>query len=467
MADVLLIHPPVSFKNRAWENEIIPNCPPLGLLYLAATVEKLGFSARIIDAIDGSYILENIGEIIKQEQPKIIGITAMTMNIKGAVQVAKFIKETISSNIKIVLGGPHISADPTIISRYPYFDFGITGEADITFPELVKRIISNSEEVHGLYPGEVPFDLDSIPLPARHLIDFQTYKRRHYWTNAIFATRGCPYHCTFCSAPAMDKKVRFRSPKNIINEMEHTYKITGIKSFVFIDDALTLKKSFVHELCIEMQNLSFQAKWAAQSRINCIDDELLKAMRKAGCYELIFGVESGSEKIRNEIINKNISDQQIELVTKLCRNNGIEPDHYLMLGFPTESKEDLYKTVNCPAKFKPNIIGVHLTMPLPGSPLFEDAIKDGIIEPDVIDKYISGKYGEGYKGTWPYYIPKGITYEELIEARNEMYRKFYLRPSYILKRAKKDFTSWTKLKIDIRQGISLFFKGASVDDTTQ
>ncbi|MBT9165204.1 MAG: hypothetical protein DDT23_01219 [candidate division WS2 bacterium] len=106
-------------------------------------------------------------------------------------------------------------------------------------------------------------------------------------------------------------------------------------------------------------------------------------------------------------------------------------------------------------------------MPMPGSPLFEDAIKAGVIEKDVIDKYIRGEYGEGYKGAWPYYIPKGITYEELIEARNETYRKFYLRPTCIFRRLKKDITSFTRLKADVRHGFSLILKGSSADDTTR
>jgi len=466
MTDILLIQPPVSFRNKAWENDIIPDCPPLGLLYLAATVENLGLSAKIVDAIDGSYSLQNILETIKQETPKVVGITAMTMNIKGAVQLAKILKENIAYDIKIALGGPHISADPTIIDRYPYFDFGITGEADITFPMLVRKTVDCLDEVYGLYKGEIPFDLDAIPYPARHLINFDVYKKRNFWANAIFATRGCPYHCIFCSIPAMSKKVRYRTPNNIVNEMEDAYQLTGIKYFVFIDDALTIKKSFVHELCAEMRSLSFKPKWEAQSRINYVDDELLKVMKRAGCHKLIFGVESGSERIRNDIIHKKITNKQIEFATSLCWKNSIAPDHYLMLGFPTESKEDLYETVNCPLRFKPNIIGVHLTMPLPGSPLFQDAIKNGIIEEDVIDKFIRGEYGETYKGAWPYYIPKGITYEELIKARSEAYKKFYLRPGYIIKRVFKDIKSFTRLRFDIRHGLSLLLRGSSADDTT-
>jgi radical SAM superfamily enzyme YgiQ (UPF0313 family) len=391
----------------------------------------------------------------------------MTMNIKGAVQLATFLKNG-QLDCPIGLGGPHISADPTIIERFPYFDFGVTGEAELTFPDLVKKIISDPGGIQGLYKGTSPPDLDSIAFPARHLVNFENYKKRNFWANAIMATRGCPYHCIFCSIPAISKKVRFRSPQNIIEEMEQAYRLTGVKYFVFVDDGLTIKKKFVYELCDEMsRRLSFKPRWEAQSRANYVDNSLLKAMHRAGCYKLLFGVESGSERIRNEVIHKKITDEQIRNSTRLCWKNGIEPDHYLMLGFPTEKKEDIDKTINCFKEFKPNIIGVHLTMPLPGSPLFEEAIRNKIIEGDVIDKFINGEYGESYKGSWPYYIPKGLTLQELVDARSEAYKKFYLRFNYICRRIVRDICSYTKLRTDIKQGLALILSGRSKDDTTK
>lgn len=467
MTDIILIQPPVSFKNKAWQKEIIPDTPHLGLLYLAAAVEKIGLAVKIIDATDGSYSLTDILEAIKREHPKLIGITAMTMNVRGSVQLSKFLKENIN-DIKIILGGPHISADPTIIERYPFFDFGITGEADITFPRLARKIIDGDNDIYGLHEGEVPFDLDSIPYPAYHLVNFDVYKkRRGFWANSIMASRGCPYRCSFCSITSISKKVRFRNPKNIIEEMEELYQLTKCKYFNFVDDALTIKKSFVFELLDEMKNLSFRPRWEALSRVNYVNNDLLRAMKEAGCYKLCFGVESGSERIRNDIIKKNVTDKQIKIATQLCWKNGIEPDHFLMLGFPTETKEDILKTINCPLVFEPNIFGLHITQPFPGSPLFEEAISEGIIEKNVIDKYIDGCYGETFNGAWPKYIPQGITYEDLIKARDSAYKRFYFRPVYIVKRILRDFKSFTKLKFDIKNGLSLMINGRSKNDHTQ
>ena len=457
---ILLIQPPVSFKERTLA--AIPNCPNLGLLYLASSIIKEGFDVKYLDASDNNLEPEDIKSIIVKENIKVIGITAMTQNIKGAVQLAKFLKEE-DCKVKIVLGGPHFSADPTLIKRFPYFDIGITGESEITFSNIVKELF-NGKEINGVLQGQTPLNLDELPFPARHLVDYSVYFKRGSWANAIFGTRGCPYHCNFCSIPAIDKRVRLRSPALITEEMKESYSLNGVKSFIFCDDALTINKKFVYSLCEQILKLPFCIKWEAQSRINYIDKPLLKMMKKAGCQKLLFGVESGNERIRNQIIGKGITDKQIADVTRLCWKEGIEPDHYLMVGQPTETKKEILDTVNCPLKFEPNIIGVFITMPLPGSPLFEQAVREKVIDEDVIDKFINGEYGQGNEGCWPYYVPKGLTVSDLINAKKLTNKKFYLRLSYFMKRIMRDYRSLTKLKRDISEGLSLLVKKGSAHD---
>jgi len=460
MVDILLIQPPVSFKEKAFV--LVPNCPHLGLLYLAASLLKVGFSVEYLDIADNSLNLEQVKQIITKKDIRFVGITAMTQNIRGAVQLAQYLKEN-KSPAKIILGGPHLSADPEVIKRFSYFDIAISGESEITFPRVVKDIL-NGKVASGLLKGETPMDLNQLPFPARQIVDHSIYKKRGYWANGIFATRGCPYRCNFCSIPAIDKRVRFRSPKLIAEEIKECYRLTGIKSFVFSDDALTIDKKFIFSLCEQILKLPFRMSWEAQSRVNYIDRSVLKIMKKAGCRKLLFGIESGNQRIRNQIIGKGISDDQVVRATKQCWQEGIEPDHYLMIGQPTETMKEIMDTVNCPLRFKPNMIGVFITMPLPGSPLFDRAIQEGTIAPDVIDKFINGDYGEGYEGSWPYYIPKGLTLSELISARGQAYHKFYFRLGYILKRIKRDCFSLTRIKMDFKEGVNLFFKNRPSGD---
>jgi len=466
MIDVLLIQPPVSFLSNTIRNDIIPNCPHLGLLYLAAGVEQFGLKVKIIDALDGVWSDKEIIDFIILQKPKIIGISATTMNIRGAVQLAEKIKQN-DKNAVVCLGGAHMSADPEIVSRFDCFDFGIIGQADITFPEIAGRIIYYKEAFRGAINSVVPEKLDDLPLPARHLVDWNYYvQKRSLRVNTVLATRGCPFNCIFCSIPTILRKHCTRIPELILEEMIKTYQLNKIDTFVFSDDIFTLNRNHIIELCRVLERYEKKFKWEAQTRADLVDNELLREMKEAGCYKLLFGVESGNERIRTKIINKKIDDAEIDKANELCWKNNIEADWYLMVGFPTETKKELYDTVNFPLKvrYKPNIIGVHITLPLPGSILFKEAINEGVIDRNIIDDFIRGKFGDGFKDSWPYYLPRGLSIDDLKKARRNAYKKFYFRPSYILKRLRKDIFSLERLKNNLKQGWSLLRYGRSTDD---
>ncbi|MFH0864249.1 MAG: cobalamin-dependent protein, partial [Candidatus Gottesmanbacteria bacterium] len=166
--EVLLIHPPTSFN--AVINGGYDNIPPLGILYLAAVLEREGIGVKVIDDLDASLSLKEIFEVIKREKPKIIGISSTTSQIKSTVAIAKAIKKKYGNNIKIGIGGCHISADPDLIKRYPFFDFGVIGEGEKTFLELVNKMLKG-EKCKGIFVGEPVEDLDTLPYPAYHLVD--------------------------------------------------------------------------------------------------------------------------------------------------------------------------------------------------------------------------------------------------------------------------------------------------------
>jgi radical SAM superfamily enzyme YgiQ (UPF0313 family) len=466
MIDVLLIQPPVSFSARSIRNDIIPNCPHIGLLYLAAGIEKVGLKVNIIDAIDGLWTDTALMDFIIQHRPKIVGVSASTMNMRGAVQLARMIKRH-NKNTVVCLGGAHMTADPEIVDRFECFDFGVVGQADITFPEVAQRIINYRQIFRGVIPSVLPSKLDELPFPARHLVDWGYYiKRRNLSANTVLASRGCTFNCIFCSIPNILRKHCKRSAESIIEEMITAYEFNKLDTFVFSDDVFSLDKQHILSLCDALRRLKRKFKWAAQTRPDLVDDMLLKEMRAAGCYNLLFGVESGNERIRTQVINKKITDEQISNANELCYKHHIQPDWYLMLGFPSETRKELYDTVNFPLKvrYQPNIIGTHITLPLPGSILFAKSLEAGIIAKDLIDDFINGTLGEGFKDVWPYYVPSGLTIEELKEARNYAYRRFYFRPSYILKRVKRDLCSFSALKNDIKQGWVLLCYGRSADD---
>ena len=438
--------------------------PITGPLVLASICESRGYSVVFFDNRDRFWTLDQLTRKIEKETPKIIGISSLTSNIRGAVQLARSLKKKYKNEFTIALGGPHISADPTFITRFPYFDIGISREADITLPDIADQIIRKGKKIKGFFDGEIPVCLDEFPFPARHLIDWSRYPA--FRTHNILASRGCPFRCIFCSTPSIEKRNRFRSPKLLIEEMKLAYRYTKTKYFTFIDDTLTINRKYMLSLCDEMIEQGIDFKWEGQTRANLIDDQLLAIMKKAGCYELSFGIESGNERIRNEIINKKIKDSDIERALELCYKHRILADYYLMLGFPEEGKKEVEDTVNFPFKYrlKPNIFGIHITLPLPGSMIYEKAIKEKKIPEDAIDHFIKGDYGPHFNESWPYYTNDKVPLSYLKEAITRAYRKFYFRLPYFWHRLRTDWHTGWRIKQDFIKMKELLTLGRARDD---
>lgn len=466
MSEVILVHPPTSF------NTVIAggydNIPPLGILYLAAVLEREGVEVKIIDDLDAALSLKDIMEIINEEKPKIVGISSTTHQIKSSVEIAKSIKDLFGKSIKVAIGGCHVSADPDLINRYPYFDFCVIGEADITFPVLVKDIL-NGKSIEGVFKGEVPRDLDEIPFPAWHLIDIEKYKKAGRSRYPLFATRGCPFNCVFCSREGLSRIVRTRSANNIIEEMLRAHRYFD-GQYEFCDDSFTLNKKKVEEFCDELIKRNLNLKWVAGGvRFDGLNEILLDKMVRAGCSEFCCGIESGNEEVRNKIIKKNITDKQIYDSLRLCNKykDRLRVQLSFILGVPNETKEQMLETARFPMKLlKMGIKCIYIvamcpTVPFPGAAIFEQAIKEGNIDKDIVDQYINGELGDGFRDNWPIYIPKGVTKDEMSAIRKKCYMSFYFSPYYIWRRIKNDFKSWEKLKKDIGEAISIITAGRS------
>ncbi len=464
--DVLLIHPPTSFNVAIASG--YDNVPPLGILYLAAVLEKEGIRVAVLDDLDASLSLKEILEVIEKEKPKIIGISSTTHQIKSSVEIAKSIKDSFDGSIKVAIGGSHVSADPDLINCYPYFDFCVTGEADITFPILVKDIL-NGKNIEGVFKGEVPHNLDEIPFPAWHLIDIEKYKKAGLTRYPLLATRGCPFNCIFCSREGLSKIVRTRSANNIIEEMLGAYHYFD-GQYGFCDDSFTLNKKKVEEFCDELIVRDLNLRWVAGGvRLDGLDENLLSKMVRAGCDEFCCGIESGNEEVRNKIIKKNITDKQIYDSLRLCNKykDRLRVQLSFILGVPNETKEQMLETAQFPMKLlKMGIKCIYLvamrpTVPFPGAAIFNQAIKKGIIDKNIIDQYINGELGDGFRDNWPVYVPKGITKEEMFAIRKKCYTSFYFSPYYIWRRIKNDFKSWERIKKDIGEALSIIVSGRS------
>ena len=290
--------------------------PPLGLLYIAAVLEKAGHKVQIFDA-DPEYQSTMMKEI-KDFNPELVGLSFLTVAYERAFNLCKDLKKELP-DVKFCAGGVHTTVKPHDTLKEFDLDFIVVGEGEDTIIEVCEKL-EKKEGLAGVNGvmyrenGEVIVtekrdmikDLDSIPFPARHLIDMTPYLmppgiiRGYAEKNqtTIVTSRGCPFKCIYCgSHNIFGRRTRRRSVKNVVDEVEHLVKNYGMKGIYYCDDTFTLSAKWVREYCDELKKRNLNIKWACQSRVDQTDRELMTRMKESGLVQLDFGVESGSEKI--------------------------------------------------------------------------------------------------------------------------------------------------------------------------
>jgi radical SAM superfamily enzyme YgiQ (UPF0313 family) len=450
---VLLIYPPL-YYSMGLPQSLDVSSPPLGLLYLAAVLEREGIAVKFLDIGAENLSIQETLRFISEEGFGIVGISAMTPQLQGAVTLAEAIKGEFGVKVIIGLGGAHFSSNPDFINRFECFDFGITGEAETVFPVILKDIFSGAK-VQRIYRGTPVDDLDRIPLPARHLA-----KAKYPQLGSLIFSRGCPYSCFYCSRPAISNIVRYRNPSSVVDEigmLRGRYK----GRFQFQDDAFTINKEYSMSLCAELIKRKVKVQWAAYTRVDLVDEETVKIMASAGCKRIIFGIESGNEAIRNQVIGKKFSNEQIKKALFLCRKYNIERGGFFMIGIPGEGKNEVIETTDFMLKNDFDIVSLSIATPLPASNLWKSAEAKGIINNDFLEKFARGQLGAGYSGVYPVYSDENIPLQWLYEQRKNTLRRFYLRPRIILNRAFRDMGNIAELKSDLWQGLNVLFRGTS------
>ncbi|MDY0042890.1 MAG: radical SAM protein [Desulforhabdus sp.] len=347
----------------------------MGLYYLAALLIENRHQVEILNL----YHLRNdpsaIEAILREKKADVIGFSLFNANRWGAIDVAKTAKQ-IDPNVKIVFGGvaaTHLWKH--FLIHFPQVDFIILGEGEYSFLELIESIQRNNpinlETIKGIAfrkggsvvktdPAELIGDLDQLPMPAKYF----SYQY-------VTLTRGCPANCSFCGSPQFWKrKVRWHSADYFVTQLEILYR-RGVTFFYFSDDTFTLKKDLTIEICREILARSLNISWYAISRVDHIDEEILYWMRKAGCIQISYGVESGSEDVR-KLLNKKISTEQIKNAFSLTTRYSILARAYFIYGCPGESAETIRQTVNLIKAIKPLSIIFYVLRLFPGTALYRD-----------------------------------------------------------------------------------------------
>lgn len=465
---VLLINPPA-------ENTIIGNNPtiideerghnpPLGLLYIAAYARMhTKHEIIIIDSQVEEISYEQLEKMIVEEKPNVVGITAMTFTLIDVIRTAKIVKN-IDKNIKVVLGGPHVHVFPEETINMPEIDFLVLGEGEIPFAELLENIdhIEKLKSIKGLVfkdDGKIINtgikglidDLDATPFPARDLTPYEKYdslmaKRTPITT--MFTSRGCPYRCTFCDRPHLGKKFRARSPKNVVDEIEECTKM-GIYEFLIYDDTFTLNRKRVLEICDEIIRRKLDIGWDIRTRVDTVDEEMLRRLKEANCERIHYGVEAGTEKIL-KILKKGITLDQVREAFMLTKKIGISTLAYFMIGSPTETREDIIKTINFAKELDPDFVHITILTPFPATELYKKGLSEGIIDKDFWREFAKDPTDDFQ----PEYWEENLSREELIELLNHAYKSFYVRPGYIFRELTK-VRSLAEFKRKMRAGLKV------------
>ena len=375
--NVLLINPPAQ---QIVEKHDKPDHPQIGLSYLASFMLSKNMPVKIIDAkLEGLDINACIKRISNHDFD-ILGITSFTHDIIMADKLAKKIKEQYPDK-KVILGGVHITALPKkTLEDFDYFDIGIYGEGEITLFEVIDAIRNSKslDKIKGICyrkenevkvnpPREILENLDSLPMPAWHLFP----KCKHY---QIMSSRGCPYNCIFCMSPYGRKKVRERSPEEVIKELDLVINKYKPKLYTFNDETFAFNLKRAHKLLDIMIEKKYfkKTKFDASLRANHVNLELLKKMKKAGFVVIDYGIESGNAEIL-KIIKKGVTLEQTERAIKLTKKAGIRADANYIIGHPFETKKTAMDTINYAVKLNAGKNAIGLMVPYPGTEVAEMA----------------------------------------------------------------------------------------------
>lgn len=466
---ILLINPPS-------ENELLGNNPsiieeergfnpPLGILYIAAYLEKhTNFHVEVLDTQAEEINYDHLKVIIRNKAPDVIGITTMTFTLIDVIKVVGIIK-SLNQDIKVVLGGPHVHIFPNETITIPGVDFLVLGEGEVAFKELVENIHNKQrlKQISGLVfkdEGQIintgirPLNesLDSLPFPARHLTPVHKYSSLMAKRNPIttmFTSRGCPYRCTFCDRPHLGKNFRARTAINVVDEMEECVKL-GIREFLVYDDTFTINRKRVIEVCDDIIRRKLNIGWDIRARVNTIDKELLKKLKAANCERIHYGVESGNPEIL-KILNKGITVDQARKIFRETKDAGISVLGYFMIGCPRETKKEIMETIAFAKELKPDFVHITIFTPFPATEIYKMGLREGIIKTDFWREFAQNPVAGFQPKCWE----ENFTREELQELIVYAYKSFYTRPSYILKKL-THIRSLGEFKRMARAGLKVF-----------
>ncbi len=402
---VQLFVPPAGYLAERWSRGT--SMPPLGILYLAAVLEKAGIEVEVVPADILKMSWREIYQKMASDQADIIGVTTTTENRFQSFRLIQLARKANPEAITI-LGGPHASmAAEDTLTHLPELDIVVRGEGELTLLEIAQTIKSRRDlaalrQVAGIsfrVDGQVisnplrpPIpDLDQLPYPAFHLIPWEKYNFKinvpgHGLLPAanLMTSRGCPFNCNFCATPVnWGRAVRVRSPLHVIQEIEWLIDRYGARVIYFYDDTFNLSAQRVEEITGLILERRLPIFWCCEVRMDLMSRPLLARMKEAGLFQISFGLEAGSERVRNEIVNKKIKIQDFHNLVAWCQEMDVIPNVFFIFSHPTETWEEAQETIQIIEAYQGKIDAtVAILHVYPGTPLEKIAREKGILPPD-------------------------------------------------------------------------------------
>lgn len=439
---VLIINPPSGLyrrddrcQSRVEEQTVQVIFPPIDLAYLAAVALDNGANVHI-----GDYPAEKKGweafiADLHRLEPDLLLFDVTTATLHHDLWACRIARELLP-DITTAAKGDYLSLyGETVLKEHPELDLVLHGEAEDTMVEIITKgydkktqgiLFRNSDDTIIINPPRSFIEeLDRIPFPARALLDNTLYRspETHNKLTVVHTNRGCPAKCIFCPAGRMSgHKIRFRSPRNIVEELVECVEKHDIHEFLLHGDTFTMKKSWVIDLCKLIIDSNIKIRWGCNSRVDTIDDERAEWLRRAGCWVVAFGVESGSQ-IMLDRMKKGTHVEQAELAIQTCKQHGLRTHAFYIIGLPWETQATLTETYNLIRRLDTDFFDINIAYPLPGTDFFDIALKDDLFVST--HAVLEGSYGKAAVRSYE------LSAEELTSWRRRALLKLYLRPGYI------------------------------------
>jgi radical SAM superfamily enzyme YgiQ (UPF0313 family) len=463
-----LVSSPISLGERYGSFSGAANTEPsFGLVCLAAVAQEAGATVQIVEASSQNLSVDQTKKEILRFEPDLVGITATTAGIVAAGALAQSLKNTRPGIINLI-GGCHVTALPEeTLLTFQGFDVAVLGEGEETLKDILDHRDKGLEGLKGIagtavrggnkvrvnQPRPLIRHLDDLPLPAWSLLEGFPGKFRpspsriKRWPCAsIVLTRGCPNQCTFCDRSVFGNQCRAYSPEYALGLMKDLRYNYGVKEILIEDDTFIVSSQRVRELCERIIAEKLDITWSCLGRADRVSPELLSLMKKAGCWHISYGIESGDPEILKGM-KKNLNIEQINKAVRWSKEAGVYTKGFFMVGFPEETEASLSATLSLAMSLPLDDISVMQLTPFPGSQLYETAEQYGEFERDwrkmnTLDTV---------------FIPKGFSRRKLEAARAEILRKFYLRPGIIFRQIKRVALS-PRVTLSLLKGFFSFLK---------